>query len=209
MTSGFALDLGDWFSDNATKIQKNLKRYFGGKNDDQFTGRWFEVFSAAGDAAQFEPSDLLAVEALSVRVPTESAALLLVTEGDRFNKMLAKIPRDVDLWEVPRSEVEPQSTAAQLHSALKTLDDVGYVTAGKLLAAKRPRLIPILDWKVERLLEPPKNRFWVTMHDQLTDEPRRQTIAEVCTGAPRGVSLLRRIDVALWMHATAYSRMRQ
>jgi hypothetical protein len=209
MTNGFAFDLGEWFSDNATRIQKSLKRYFDGENDDQFTGRWFEVFAASCDAAQFEPSDVLAVEALSVRVPTESAARLLVTEADRFNKLLAQIPRDVDLWEVPRSELEPQSSAAQLHAALKTLDDVGYVTAGKLLAAKRPRLIPILDWKVERLLEPPKDQFWVTMHDQLTDEARRQTIAEVCAVAPRGVSLLRRIDVALWMHATAYSRTRQ
>jgi hypothetical protein len=76
------------------------------------------------------------------------------------------------------------------------------VTAGKLLAAKRPLLIPILDSHVERVLKPPKGRFWVTMYDQLADESQRQRITRACMSAPQGVALLRCIDVALWMHAT-------
>ncbi|TDK99183.1 hypothetical protein EI067_06920 [Mycobacterium paragordonae] len=203
MNSGFAFDLGEWFDSNAAKIQQNLKRYFDGNEGDRFTGRWFEDFAAMGHPDRYEASDLVAIEALSVRVPTESAGRLLVTEADRFNELLAEIPGGVDIWDVPRSVVDPASAAAQLHSALKTLEDVGYVTAGKLLAAKRPRLIPILDWKVESLLAPPRDQFWVTMHDQLIDGPRREVIAGVCAAAPPGVSLLRRIDVALWMHVTA------
>jgi hypothetical protein len=39
----------------------------------------------------------------------------------------------------------------------------------------------------------------------LCDESGRQTIAAVCDCAPDNVSLLRRIDVALWMHATKKS----
>jgi hypothetical protein len=35
------------------------------------------------------------------------------------------------------------------------------------------------------------------MHDQLADDSRRQTIAEVCDYAPAKVSVRRRIDVAL------------
>lgn len=202
MNSGFAFDLGEWFNSNAAKIQHNLKRYFAGNKGDQFTGRWFENFASIGHPDRYEASDLLAIEALSVRVPTESAGRLLVTEAHRFNELLAKIPRDVDLWDLPRSVVDLQSDAARLHSALKTLDAVGYVTAGKLLAAKRPRLIPILDWKVELLLAPPRDQFWLTMHDQVVDEARREVIAGVCAVAPQGVSLLRRIDVALWMDLT-------
>lgn len=209
MTNGFAFDLGDWFSDKAPEIQENLKCYFGGERDSRFTGRWFEHFASASSADQFESADILAVKALSVTVPIESAARLIVSEADRFNKPLTKIPKDVDLWQVARSEVEPQSSSVELHAALKSLDGVGYVTAGKLLAAKRPRLIPILDSKVEQLLQPPPNRFWVTMRNQLTDEARRRTIDDVCIGAPRRVSLLRRIDVALWMHATDRGRAGQ
>ena len=70
------------------------------------------------------------------------------------------------------------------------------------MAAKRPRLIPVFDNEVKRALNPPSGRFWVTMYDQLCDEGRRQKIAAVCCTAPAEVSLLRRIDVALWMHAT-------
>jgi hypothetical protein len=40
------------------------------------------------------------------------------------------------------------------------------------------------------------------VYDQLSDEGRRQKIAKVCSTAPAEVSLLRRIDVALWMYAT-------
>jgi len=67
-------------------------------------------------------------------------------------------------------------------------------------------LIPILDKEVKGLLRPPKGKFWVTMHDQLSDESRRRTITDVCDCAPDSISLLRRIDVALWMHATRKKR---
>lgn len=199
------LDLGEWFSINAADIRKDLVDYFGGEADNRFSGRWFEIFAAMSDPARFAPSDVLAVEALRVKVPPESAARLLVTEADHFNELLARIPADVDLWQVPRSDVESNNwAAARLHTDLKNLDGVGgrrlgYVTAGKLLAAKRPRLIPILDSRVKTVLHPPAGRFWVSMHEQLCDESRRQTIAAVCDCAPDHVSLLRQIDVALWM----------
>jgi hypothetical protein len=206
MSEGFDLDLGEWFSDKKTQVRRNVDKYFGGKAGDQFSGRWFEKFAAMGDPNRFEPSDVLAVEALSVEVRTESAAKLLVTEADRFNSLLERIPTDVDLWDLPRSVIEPGSAAHDLHAGLDDLRKVGWVTAGKLMAAKRPRLIPILDKEVMGLLKPPKGKFWITMHDQLVNDSRRQAIAEVCDCAPDGVSLLRRVDVALWMHATQKKR---
>ncbi|MCV6976835.1 hypothetical protein H7J11_20420 [Mycobacterium bourgelatii] len=75
------------------------------------------------------------------------------------------------------------------------------MVAGKLLAAKRPKLLPILDNEVNNFLKPPKGLFWVTMHDELSDPSRREAIADVCQAAPAHVSLLRRIDVALWRAA--------
>ena len=121
MTDGFAFCLGEWFSTNRTQVRRNLGRYFGGKVNDRFTGRWFESFAAMGDPNRFEPSDVLAVEALSVKVTTESAAKLLVTEADRFNQLLERIPHDVDLWEVPRLVIESGSAADCLHAALDDL----------------------------------------------------------------------------------------
>jgi hypothetical protein len=202
MGEGFALDLGEWFSDNRTQVRRNLARYFDGKAGDTFTGRWFEEFAKLGGPNRFEPSDVLAVEALSVKVPPESAAKLLMTDADRFNHLLQRIPPDADLWTLDSSVIDSGSAASDLHAALDDLPDIGWVTAGKLMAAKRPRLIPVYDNKVKGVLKPPTGRFWVTMYDHLSDESRRQKIAKVCSTAPAEVSLLRRIDVALWMHAT-------
>jgi len=49
-------------------------------------------------------------------------------------------------------------------------------------------------------MRPPKGRFWVSLYDQLVDQKRRTKIAEVRACALDHVSVLRRIDVAVWMH---------
>lgn len=198
----FSFDLVDWFAENAATVDRNLRRYFDGKEGDRFTGRWFEDFAAFAAPDRFEAADLVAVETLSVSVPPEAAAALLITESERFNSLLRRIPRGQDLWEVDRIAVDLGGPAEELHSALRTLPGVDWVTAGKLMAAKRPRLIPILDTKVRDLLKPPPGLFWVSLHDELVDESRRSAIAEVCSAAPPTVSLLRRMDVAFWMAAT-------
>lgn len=192
----FAFDLAEWFEANARQIGEDYDRYF-----TSFTGRWFEHFGAVGDPNRFDASDLVAVETLSVQVPPEAAAKLLVTEPDRFNALLRRIPRSVDIWDASRETLQ-DGPAAELHTLLRTLPGVDWVIAGKLLAAKRPRLIPVLDNKVKDLLQPATSRFWISMWDELSDESRRATVAQVCADAPADVSLLRRIDVALWMAAT-------
>ena len=198
---GSPADLGEWFVSNRDTIRKDLDRYFGEESKNRSSGRWFEKFGAMGDPNRFEASDLLAVEALSADVPLESAAQLLISEANRFNSWLALIPADKDLWEVERSVVDSDSAADRLHAELDELPKVGWVTASKLIAAKRPRLIPILDKEMKHTLRGPKRRYWVAMHDQLAEESRRALIANVCDNAPTDVSLLRRIEVALLMHS--------
>jgi Family of unknown function (DUF6308) len=143
------------------------------------------------------------VEALSVTVPPDAAATLLITDGERFNSLLRQIPREQDLWEVRRLDVNVGSPAEDLHRALRTLRGIDWVVAGKLLAAKRPKLLPILDNEVNTFLKPPRELFWVSMYDELSEPSRRQAISDVCRVAPPNVSLLRRIDVALWRAANA------
>jgi hypothetical protein len=196
----FAFDLAAWFEANAKQVATDFDRYFM-----SFTGRWFEHFAAVGDPNRFDASDLVAIETLSVQVPSEAAAKLLVTEPDRFNALLRRIPRSVDIWDASRQTLQG-GPAAELHTLLRTLPGVDWVIAGKLLAAKRPRLIPILDNKVKDLLQPPSSRFWISMWDEMSDESRRVTVAQVCADAPADVSLLRRIDVALWMAATQHGQ---
>jgi Family of unknown function (DUF6308) len=175
MTEGLGVgDLSRWFEIHAKEVRDNHRRYFEGTKDEKpFTGRYFETFTAQGNPFRFQPSDVLAVEALSVEVPTESAVRLLVAEADRFNSDLS-LPLDVDLWEMSRSEIaDPNSVAWKLHAELKCLDDVAGVVAGKLMAAKRPRLIPIFDSFIREELKPARDKFWVGMYDQLAGARRR------------------------------------
>lgn len=197
----FAVDLGDWFEEHATEINTNLARYFLGVGGLPLNGRHFERFSAMGEPDRFVATDVLAVEALSVKVPPNSAAKLLDTEAEHFNDLLRQIPADRDIWEISPSVLAKHGKAAQLHAKLKELWGVGPVTAGKLMAAKRPRLIPVVDTLVSQVLKPPGGRFWLPMRNQLADPGRRKKIAEVVSCAPDNVTLLRRIDVAVWMHA--------
>jgi hypothetical protein len=200
--SDFSVDLGDWFQAHAAEVKANLERYFLGVGGLPFDGRHFERFSAMGDPNRFVATDVLAVEALSVGVPPDSAARLLDTEAEDFIVLLRHIPTDKEMWEVPRYVLDNNGPAAKLHARLQDdLDGVGWVTAGKLLAAKRPRLIPILDDLVKKVLKPPRNRFWSTMREQLSDEHRRERINRVVSFPLGDVTFLRRIDVALWMHA--------
>ncbi len=194
------IDLGSWFESHASSVRTNLDRYFGATEGYRFTGRHFEHYAAMGHPSRFEPSDLLAIESLSVSLPTEVSAQLFIEQSDFFSELLEEIPANVDIWNVPRWVLDDDHPAAELHRRLKSLDDVGAVKAGKLLAAKRPRLIPIYDDFVSSELKPAHGKFWVSMHDQLTDPALRAGIASVCSNAPDHVSLLRRIDVAIWMH---------
>jgi hypothetical protein len=197
----FAVDLGDWFQAHQDEVRANLERYFLGVGGLPFGGRHFERFSAMGDPDRFVATDVLAVEALSVDVPPNSAAKLLDTEAEHFNDLLRQIPADKDIWEVTPAVLAECGQAAQLHAKLKELWGVGPVTAGKLMAAKRPRLIPVVDTLVSQVLKPPGGRFWLPMYNQLLDDHRRDRIAGVVSIPLGDVSFLRRIDVAIWMHA--------
>jgi hypothetical protein len=61
--------------------------------------------------------------------------------------------------------------------------------------------MPVIDSLVTAVLQPPGGWFWVPMRNQLADPGRRKKIASVVSCAPDNVTLLRRIDVAVWMHA--------
>jgi hypothetical protein len=199
-TSGLAFDLGNWFESHELRVRKNLDRYFSGNPGDLFTGRHFERYSDQGADNSFEPSDVLAVRTLSVDVPVESAAELLLTRGEWFSEYLADVPVERDMWDVERDVFADESAASLTHARLRTLDGVDWVTAGKLLASKRPRLLPVYDNLVKSLLNRHGGPFWLPLYDQLSDPQRRSKIDIACSTAPEHVSLLRRIDVALWMH---------
>lgn len=196
-------DLGEWFGRNKKQVRDDLGDYFedDASANDRYSGRWFDRYAAKSDPARFQASDFTAIETLGVRVDPETVALLLLEDrAADFNRLLARIPTEVELGSKDALKaIDAGSDARKLHKALIHLYDIKGVKASKLIAAKRPHLIPVIDKKVEDLLQPKKDLFWLTMHHELADPERRKAIEGVCDNAPSHVSLLRRIDVALWM----------
>ncbi|WP_306204478.1 DUF6308 family protein [Actinoplanes sp. RD1] len=179
----------------------DLKTYFA-----TYTGRHFEQLGGGGDRREtrdtITATDLVAVTMLSVSVPAAVAADLLEGQlGRDLSRHLTEIPADVSLGTPEAAgHVRPGSPADKAWQLLKTQDGVGWVTAGKLLARKRPKLIPVWDRVVRCQLALPGD-VWRTLDTTLADPAVRTDLAALRdnAGLPPEVTLLRILDVALWM----------
>lgn len=170
-----------------------------------FSGAYFESFAGGGDAVgsrdRFSAEDLVAVTFLGVKVPGWAALRILDFDAAMLNVLLAEIPHDVDLWQADASLLDPDSAAYRLWTAIEGLPDVGWVTAGKLLARKRPRLVPVYDQVVKAALMPNRKGFWLALREELQDRSIVDRLGQIHEQAGLGdhVSLLRVLDVAIWM----------
>lgn len=80
---------------------------------------------------------------------------------------------------------------------------VDWVIARKLLARKRPRLLPVYDKVVRCALGRPRPSFWLALHAALREDDRalhHELLAlRQVAGVPETVSALRICDVTVWM----------
>ena len=201
----------------------DLRTYFDQGDGGQvpmFSGARFESLGGGGDIPEHRdritPWDLVAVKCLSVDVPIDvSLDLLEGALGDQIAGFLEDVPADIDLGDdEARTHIEPGSPAQCAWHALVDQTDVGTVTAGKLLARKRPRLIPIWDTVVSCVYDVPKgNDEWVWLNDLLRERDGALSlkVAAVRDAAALdvNVSVLRTLDVILWMrHRHEHRRSR-
>ena len=140
----------------------------------------------------------MAVTMLSVEVPVHAAISLLGTARDHFSGLLTAVGPDRPIWETDAAELADGSPADLLWQSLCRLHGVGPVTAGKLMAAKRPSLIPIYDQHVDAALGYPPGRFWAGMRMAMQDA--HEAVAEVVAVAGVAVTPLRAVDIVVWMH---------
>jgi hypothetical protein len=141
-------------------------------------------------------ADLLAVTLLDVNPPAAVVRELL--PGGRLanhtSALLARVPLGVALWEV--TDTDPAWSKA-LWSLLKDAPGVGSTIAGKIVARKRPELIPIVDSVVTGRLECVTGTYWTTFRQILRDHGRRARIASLAPHTP----VLRALDTLMWMHS--------
>jgi len=197
------------FRDSAV-VRKAIVEYFATVGEG-FTGSQFETICDASRPNQFTASDFIAVSTLSVEIPPRSAIYLLSDEGvERTEALLAHVPTNLDLWDVEAGPlVAKDGPMWQLWDLVRRAswptpevenghNNVGRTKASKLLAAKRPRLVPIQDQVVVDALGD-GSRSWAAWREALQDTLLRDLVHDTTADAPNGLSLLRRIDVVVWM----------
>jgi hypothetical protein len=182
-----------------------------GGDGPRFTGSRFETLGGPGDAPEvadrFTPADLLAVTTLSVQVPARTAIWILDEGADRLTASLAQIPTDVEPHDALGRELltDPSSPLNRLWTDLKARDGIGWVTAGKLCARKRPRLAPIYDEHVRAAVGAPAS-WWAMIADAFTDQQLLDKLDQLRDQAqvPEHISRLRLLDIAIWMRQHGY-----
>lgn len=183
---------------------KCLRTYYA-----EYSGAWFERLSDLAHPFLFTASDFVAVSTLGVIVPPRVAIWLLEGAGrEAAASLLTAIPVGVPIWEATDEILDEGSPAHQLWELLQErqwgrpdrANGVGPVTAGKLLAAKRPDLVPIWDQWVDDALGRVDN-FWLAIRYALMDTSFRAILAETRDEAdlPSTPSLLRILDIVVWM----------
>ncbi|MGC4749670.1 DUF6308 family protein [Micromonospora sp. DT201] len=196
----------------------DLRRYFAtGPQSCLFTGSQFEALG--GDPKGMfrdvvTAEDLIAVEMLSVRVPPMVALELLQGElGQQISDELREIPIAVDLSdEKAKRHIDDNGPADRAWHLLMGCHGVNKTIAGKLLARKRPRLIPVYDNVVACALRG-RRGFWLWLYDQLRADgfslTHRLRRLRAEAGIPTLVSDIRVLDIVLWMrHQPQHQRMK-
>ncbi|MFE4660562.1 DUF6308 family protein [Streptomyces hydrogenans] len=195
---------------DAERVVDDLRRYFGiglPLGAGAFTGGRFEHLAGGGDRRQvadrFTAEDLVAVQTLSVTVPAPVALDLLEGPlGTQLSELLRDIPSNTDLVDADASVITDGSPAYRAWRLLEDQYKIGWVTAGKLLARKRPRLLPVYDRVVRCALGHPPS-FWTDLRTALREDDaalhHRLLRLRQIAGLPKTVSALRVADVAVWM----------
>ncbi|MGP5220543.1 DUF6308 family protein [Arthrobacter rhombi] len=159
-------------------------------------------------------TDLMAVSFLSVNVPPRAAWTLLTSRAAELTQTLTNIPADLAIEDADCSEGMYQKDAElqKLWNLLRRDENgqlwrMGATTVSKVMARKRPGLVPIQDRVVMRELGAADrtywDRWWQTMHLQIdgksvvTDFARtlRQSVPKASH-----LSLLRTLDIIIWMN---------
>lgn len=197
-------------SDNRERAIGLVRRYFGLDGKPAYTGSRFERLGGGGStpsvANEITATDIVSLSMLSISVP--GAAVQRLLEDSAFiattGEFLTKLPTDVDLVDIEWDALADGGPAASLWRHLRQLDGVGPTTTSKLMARKRPRLIPVYDSVIERAFKfANSGGQWDYWHDMLLADDRRLHTHVLSlrdeAGLPDDISVLRVLDVVVWM----------
>lgn len=128
-----------------------------------------------------------------------AAIALLEARAAELNALLEAIPTNRALHEATADDLEAVYAAQRV---LDSIDGIGHVTRSKLLARKRPHLVPIRDQHVLlALVDRDHGPFTQPLRDALaSDDELIERLEELRQDRAR-LSLLRVLDIIVWMRA--------
>ena len=178
-------------------------------------GRQFDLLGLPDESPNIiTATDLVAVSFLSVNVPPRAAASILTTRALAISNVLRRIPHNLAM-EDPGCTLEMYGhdyPMQKLWDLLRRdesglLWKMGATTVSKIMARKRPELVPIQDSVVVRELGAADATFWdlwwQAMHLQIEGNQVVKNFAvELRASVPQAenLSLLRTLDIVIWMH---------
>jgi hypothetical protein len=180
-------------------VERLVKAYFDPQSG--FAAATFNTFGES-DPNAIGRDDLLALNCLDERIsPRAIREFLSATGQDRLREALSSIPQDVDLRDADQRLFADAEVAWNL---LQEFDRVGPVIAGKLLARKRPRLVPIVDGVVRTVIDAGRGNYWKTYQAFMADPAQANRLDEISRSAsvPEKITLLRVLDVCVWMRGS-------
>ena len=189
-----------------------LRTYFAPLPQGRYSGAYFERLAGGGDRAEtaneFTSDDIVAVSTLAVDIGGDAALELLVSRRSRLTALLQDIPTGVVLADLTADDIGDEWPVRAVYQELMSIPRIGETSATKLLARKRPHLVPILDSVVTAELGIVKGRYWQPLHAWLVadDRARHRQLERLRGEAGLGpeVSVLRVFDVLAWMVGKGY-----
>ncbi len=175
------------------------------------TGGFFDDLGHRGEPDpapdRLTPADLLALQMLDARIAPPQIPWLL--EDAEVSRLLARIPVEARIWD----DALPISTEPwELWDVLHDRHGLGETTTSKLLARKRPHLIPVVDDVILGALRPtqPSSAWlWQGLRERLRDHVLRDHLSDIAIEADGpGLPLLRVLDVVIRIHE-AYARVNE
>jgi hypothetical protein len=198
------------------KSLASLQTYFGTTTwtAKPYTGAYFDTFGRCQDSSatdyKITSEDLIAVSFLSVHVPPMAARGMLQIRADEISALLNNIDPKLQIQSVTEATHDsvfgPGSPAQKLWNILRGKKDggwdVGPTITSKIMARKRPHLIPIWDSVLKSVTDQQDDRNqWNIWRQEMTRNSELLHFLEVVrmeAGIPE-IPLLRVLDVILWM----------
>ena len=171
----------------------------------------FDSLTRTSDPNRITAVDLVAVSMIGPSVPPRAAAWILGADGQWLTtEILADIPRQSRVWDCEPGDIV---RAADLFHLLRASTSqiggkrgrraMGQASATRLLAAKRPDLVPIDDGAIRGALRYPKDGYWWRRWRRAIDaellELADQVRADAAKERPAAADLptLRLLDIAV------------